>query len=138
MSRRTRTSSSGPSSGAQSRAGLLATAFEAKTKTRTALAEVPAAWLATLLTMSCDLPIEEGPEAVATAIVEAVGAILTEHAFGMSLNEPFEPHRPEGGRFLRSAPQGSQVGLSPSPGRLFPEFAHERVLDMSGEYEGIR
>ncbi len=117
---------------------MLATNFDAKSKTRTALAELPASWLTKLLTLSCELPIEDGPESVAAAVVEAVGTILPECAFGISLNEPFEPHKPEGGRFLRSAPQGSQVGLSPTPGRLFPEFPHERVVEMAREHEGIR
>ena len=46
-----------------------------------------AAWLARLLAVSCDLPIEEGPDAVASALVEAVGGILPSHAFGLLLRE---------------------------------------------------
>jgi len=92
--------------------------------------EIPAEWLSSLLTLACELPIEEGPEAVANALVEAMGRILPESGFGLSLSEAFEPDKTDGGRFLRTAPQGSQVGLAPNADRLFPELGNERVLEM--------
>jgi len=100
--------------------------------------EIPAEWLSSLVTLACELPIEEGPESVANALVEAMGRILPESGFGLSLREAFDPDKTDGGRFLRTAPQGSQVGLTPNADRLFPELGNERVLEMGGEHHGIR
>jgi signal transduction histidine kinase len=140
MRRRTR-SNPGPTARAvpQSQTTLISS-FEADTKTKASrtLGEVPPEWLSMLLTLACDLPIGDGPEAVANVLVETVGRILPDHAFGLSLSAPFESDKAEGGRFLRTAPQGSQVGLTPSAERLFPELGSERVLEMGGEHEGIR
>jgi len=118
----------------------LISSFEADTKTKFTrrAVEIPPEWLSALLTVACALPIEEGPEAVANVLVETVGRILPDHAFGLSLNESFEPDKTDGGRFLRTAPQGSQVGLTPTADRLFPELGNERVLEMGGEHQGIR
>jgi signal transduction histidine kinase len=113
--------------------------FEAETKTKaTRRSEVPPEWLSALLSLACELPIEDGAEAVANALVETIGRILPEHAFGLSLSAPFEEDKSGAGRFLRTAPQGSQVGLTPSASRLFPELGNERVLEMTGEHQGIR
>src|SRR5882762_7923419 len=103
--------------------------FESSSKTKTIPPEreVPAEWLSALLTLACDLPIEDGPEAVATALVETIGRILPDHGFGLSLSQAFDPDKTDGGRFLRTAPQGSQVGLAPNADRLFPELGNERV-----------
>src|SRR5690349_20210729 len=100
--------------------------------------EVPSAWLARLLTLSCELPIEEGPEAVTTVLVEAVASMLPEHAFGVSLDEAVDPERPGSARILRSSSKGSRISISPPPARIFPEFARERVLDIGGEHHGLR
>src|SRR5262249_33169279 len=108
---------------------------ETKTKSRPVGGEIPAAWLAPLLVLSCELPIEEGPEAVASALVDAVGGILPSHAFGLVLKDD---DRSRGVRIIRAAREGSEVGISPNPDRMFPELDHERVLDLRGEHEGIR
>jgi len=100
--------------------------------------EIPSPWLARLLTLSCELPIDEGPEAVTTALVEAVASILPQHAFGVSLDEAVDPDRPGSARILRSSSSGSRVSISPPPARIFPEFARERVLEVGGEHHGIR
>jgi signal transduction histidine kinase len=140
MKRRVRTSSPGPShspsSGPQSRTNSFASSFdsETKTKSRPVGGEIPAAWLARLLAISCELPIEEGPDAVATALVEAVGAILPGYAFGLFMRgDDMSP-----GRIIRAAREGYQVGVSPKPDRIFPELDHERALDLRAEHEGIR
>jgi two-component system NtrC family sensor kinase len=141
MKRRVRTSSPGPShgpsSGPQPRTGSFVSSFETETKTksRPVGGEIPAAWLARLLAVSCDLPIEEGPDTVASALVEAVGNILPSHAFGLLLRDD---DKGQGGRIIRTAREGSQVGISPNPDRIFPELDHERVLELRGEHEGIR
>jgi two-component system NtrC family sensor kinase len=137
MRRRPRTST-GPTVREPIRTTLARTFESGKTSTAMPELEIPAEWLSALLTLACDLPIEEGPEAVATALVETVGRILPDHGFGLSLSEAFDPDKTDGGRFLRTAPQGSQVGLSPNADRLFPELGNERVLEMDGEHEGIR
>jgi two-component system NtrC family sensor kinase len=139
MRRRSR-SSPGQMASRVAHGTTLVSSFEADTKTKTTrrTGEIPAEWLSALLTLACALPIEEGPEAVANVLVETVGRILPDHAFGLSLNEAFEPDKTDGGRFLRTAPQGSHVGLTPSAARLFPELGNERVLEMGGEHQGIR
>ena len=111
---------------------------ESTTKVSRIASGVPAEWLSYLLTLACDLPIADGPNAVANAVVEAVGRILPDQAFGLSLREALEPEQAAGVRLLRTAPQGSQVGLTPSPDRLFPELGYERLLDLTGESAGIR
>jgi two-component system NtrC family sensor kinase len=138
--RRTR-SNPGPTARAvpQSQTTLISS-FEPTTKTKgtRTLTEVPPEWISSLLSLACELPMADGPEAVANVLVETVGRILPDHAFGLSLTAPFEPDKSDGGRFLRTAPQGSQVGLTPCADRLFPELGNERVLEMGGEHEGIR
>src|SRR5215831_12270988 len=101
MRRRTRSSPEPMSSEAQGT--TLISSFETDTKTKFTgrAGEIPGEWLSALLTLACALPIEEGPEAVANVLVETVGRILPDHAFGLSLNESFEPDKTDGGRFLR-------------------------------------
>ena len=85
MKRRVRISSAGPSPGPSSGAAARAPARSSppsrarpRPNRDRVVGEIPAAWLARLLAVSCELPIEEGPDAVATALVEAVAAILPE------------------------------------------------------------
>jgi len=139
MTRRSRNAPEQISS-TQERGPITATSFDSDSKTQATapVAEIPVEWLSRLLTVACELPTGNGPEAVANELVEAVGSILPDHAFGLSLNESFETDKTNGGRFLRTAPQGSQVGLSPRSERLFPELGNERVLEMTGEHQGIR
>src|SRR3954470_23301776 len=139
MTRRSR-AAPGSISSAQGRGASTASSFasDAKGTGRAPFGQIPVEWLSHLLTVACRLPTGEGPEAVANELVEAIGGILPDHAFGLSLNESFETNKTNGGRFLRTAPQGSQIGLSPSNDRLFPELGNERVLEMAGEHQGIR
>jgi signal transduction histidine kinase len=97
--------------------------------------EIPAPWLARLLAVSCELPIEDGPDAVAQALVEAVAGILPGYAFGVLLRES---DKPANGRIIRTAREGSQIGIAPHPDRMFPEHDHERLLPLRGEHEGVR
>jgi two-component system NtrC family sensor kinase len=146
MKRRVRApaASSSPPSGAQPRATALARALngnhKAKSKpvSKPVTREIPAGWLAQLLALSCELPIEEGPEAVTTVLVEAVASMLPEQAFGVSLDEAVDPDRPGSARIMRSSSKGSRISISPPPARIFPEFLRERVLDIGGEHQGIR
>jgi len=144
MKRRVRAQSSGPPSGAQPRATALARSLngdhKAKSKpvSKPVTREMPAAWLARLVALSCELPIENGPEAVTTALVEAVASMLPRHAFGVSLDEAVDPDRPGSARILRSSSKGSRISISPPPARIFPEFACERVLEIDAERHGIR
>jgi signal transduction histidine kinase len=139
--RRRQRSNTGPTARVvpHSRTTLIST-FDADTKTKSTRgpSEIPSEWIMALLTLSCELPIGEGPEAVANTMVETIGRVLPDHAFGLSFSAPFESDKEDGERFLRTAPQGSQVGLAPSAERLFPEFGSERVLELAGEHEGIR
>lgn len=144
MKRRVRVQSSGPPSGAQPRASVLVRNLngdhKAKSKpvSKAVRREIPAAWLAQLLTLSCELPIEQGPEAVTTALVDAVASMLPHHAFGVSLDEAVDPDKPDSARILRSSSKGSRISISPPPARIFPEFACERVLEVDAEHRGIR
>jgi two-component system, NtrC family, sensor kinase len=144
MKRRARASSSGPPSGAQPRVAALARSLnvdgkvKSKPVSKPVARELPSAWLARLLTLTCELPIEQGPEAVTSALVDAVAAMLPHHVFGVSLAEAVDPDKPGSARILRSSPQGPRVSVSPPPARIFPEYARERVLEIDGEHQGIR
>jgi two-component system, NtrC family, sensor kinase len=141
MKRRARhATSSGPPSGAQPRATALARSFNGdnKVKSKPVARELPAIWLARLLTLTCELPIEQGPEAVTTALVEAVASMIPHHAFGVSLDEAVDPDKPGSARILRRSAKGGRVSISPPPARIFPEFARERVVELEGEQRGIR
>jgi two-component system, NtrC family, sensor kinase len=141
MKRRARhATSSGPPSGAQPRATALARSLNGdnKVKSKPVARELPAIWLARLLTLTCELPIEQGPEAVTTALVEAVASMIPHHAFGVSLDEAVDPDKPGSARILRSSAKGARLSISPPPARIFPEFARERVIELEGEQRGIR
>jgi signal transduction histidine kinase len=144
MKRRIRAASSGPPSGAQPRVSSLARNLNGNHKAKSkpvgkpAVRELPAAWLSRLLTLSCELPIEDGPEAVTTAIIDAVASMLPEHAFGVSLDEAVDPNKPGSARILRSSPQGPRISISPPPERIFTEYARERVIAIDAERQGIR
>jgi two-component system, NtrC family, sensor kinase len=93
--------------------------------------EIPPSWLDRLLAASAELPIEQGPEAVASALVEAIADLLPELALGISMSEGSRDS--EGaGWVVRRARQSSSTNLSPRSKRLFPELTHERVLAAPG------
>jgi signal transduction histidine kinase len=111
---------------------------KSKPVAKPALREIPAAWLARLLALSSELPIEEGPEPVTHALVEAVAAMLPSHAFGVSLDEAADPGKPASARILRGRAQGTRVSISPPPARIFPDHPHERVIALDGDRHGVR
>src|SRR5437868_6891914 len=76
MRRRTR-SNPGPTVRAVPESRTFVSSFEADTKTKATRlkSEVPGEWLAALLSLACELPIEDGAEAVANALVETIGRI---------------------------------------------------------------
>ncbi|HKQ68666.1 MAG TPA: histidine kinase dimerization/phospho-acceptor domain-containing protein, partial [Polyangiaceae bacterium] len=129
--------STDPSSGPRQRA--FGERFdETKTKSRPVGNDIPAGWLSRLLTIACDLPIEDGPEAVTRSLVESLESVLPSYAFGLSMRETMSTEHALAGKVVRTVREGATLDVGPCPERLFPEFCHERVLDMTGEHEGIR
>jgi two-component system NtrC family sensor kinase len=132
MSRRARTSH-GPTSATQPRQGALGAALQPAPKSEPE--EIPALWLDRLLAASCELPIEQGPEAVGAALVEAAADLLPDLALGISMSEGTR-ESDGAGWIVRRARQSSATNLSPRSKRLFPELTHERVmLVSSGDVE---
>jgi two-component system, NtrC family, sensor kinase len=76
---------------------------------------IPAAWLEHLLTVSGDLPIEDGAEAVATSLVEAAQRLLPNCQFAFSAGD----------------------GLAVHQTRMFPNAAAERVVMLPADPPGF-
>ncbi|MBL8606854.1 MAG: GHKL domain-containing protein [Myxococcales bacterium] len=97
---------------------------------------VPAAWLDTLLVATSELPVQEGEEAVAEAIVQALAQIAPEAGVGVCLVAPPDSRARAAGmmgqqRVFRYVPVGEEHRTSGvDPTRLFPGFAHERVIEV--------
>lgn len=116
---------------------------EAPTSTReTARARAGVA-LDQLVTSIIDLPYADGDEAVAQALVDALGEILPGHAVGACLVGDAVP-QVEGARGTRARQQvlqhvpegaaGRTAGIDPT--RLFPGWACERVFDLGAAAPG--
>jgi two-component system, NtrC family, sensor kinase len=110
------------------------------TSTRTrdlgARGDVPAAWLDQLLAAVLALPLGEGQRAVVTNMVEALAAILPEHAVGACF-APEPGSAPHGQVVVTRLPAGavaSPPGIDPT--RVFPSFAHECVVAVRGTTTG--
>src|SRR5260370_10480109 len=114
MRRRTR-SNPGPTVRAAPESRTFVSSFEADTKTKATRlkSEVPGEWLAALLSLACELPIEDGAEAVPNALVGTIGRILPGHAFRLSLSAPFEADKSGGGPLLPTPPAGSPGAPTP-------------------------
>ncbi len=98
--------------------------------------ELPGAWLDQLLSAALGLPLDEGPKAVITTMVEALAAILPDHAVGACLVP--EPGTASPGQVVVTRmPQGavaSPPGIDPT--RVFPGLTHERVVPVPGSTTG--
>jgi signal transduction histidine kinase len=105
----------------------------AKSKRGAMLADVPAAWIDRLLVALGELPVSSGEAAVASALVDAVGAILPAHAIGVC-------HVAGSGAeqqvFTRVPPAEAARARGADPTRVFPGFSHERVFDVAGVASG--
>jgi two-component system NtrC family sensor kinase len=137
MKRRANKAESSPASGRESRANAISSHFEGASRTHSRpVVDLPSPWLSQLLGISCSLPIDSGPEAVATDLVNAVSTVVPGLTFGVSWHEATESDRPT----LRIVlPMGHEQGPnSLDPARLFPEIAYERSLDMTGEHAAVR
>jgi two-component system, NtrC family, sensor kinase len=98
--------------------------------------EVPAAWLDQLLVAVLALPLDEGQRAVVTSLVDALAAILPDHAVGACF-APEPGTAPHGQVVVTRLPVGalaSSPGIDPT--RVFPAFAHEYVVAVRGSTTG--
>jgi signal transduction histidine kinase len=89
--------------------------------------EVPAAWLDRLLTLTWELPVAEGEEAVVRAVVDALFDLLPFCGIGACFVGP-------GGRqqvICRHPVEGGHPGVDPT--RLFPGYEHEMILEVPGD-----
>jgi signal transduction histidine kinase len=110
---------------------------------------VPPAWLDRMLVATTALPVQDGEAAVAQAIVTALSEILPHAGVGVCLvGTPESRLRPSSvtrtgdadgappsnaQRVFRYAPPGRDPLDGPmDPTRIFPGFAHERVLEAEG------
>ncbi len=100
---------------------------------------VPAAWLDILLVATTELPVQDGEEAVAQAIVQAVALIAPEAGVGVCLVAPPDSRSRVSElqlgagqqRVFRYTPLGQELRTSGvDPTRLFPGFAHEKVIEV--------
>jgi signal transduction histidine kinase len=101
---------------------------------------IPAAWLDRLLAAVLDLPLGAGERAIVEAMVDALAAILPDHAIGACfvpdaeaaalLDRDASPH-PEPGQqiIVQRLPEGAlDAGAGSDPTRIFPWLAHEYVV----------
>ena len=99
---------------------------------------LPPPWMERLLALSLELPVEEGDEAVVRTVVDALAELLPRCAVGACF---VAGHAPAGGagrqQVVRRHPSGDEhrsKGVDPT--RLFPEYAHELIVDVPGEPGG--
>jgi two-component system, NtrC family, sensor kinase len=99
---------------------------------------IPPLWLDHMLAVACDLPIENGADAVASILVEAAGQLLPECQFGFSAGDGIQVHQ------MRMFPDAAaeRVVLLPAdpPGFAFHVAAQDRSLlhDRSPVIELVR
>ncbi len=99
---------------------------------------VPAAWLDQLFAAVLALPLDEGPQAVVTALVDALAAILPAHAVGACyVPEPGASSQSQNQLVVTRLPAGavaSPPGIDPT--RVFPGLKHEIVVAVRGSKTG--
>jgi len=120
-------------------------------------ADLEAGWLDRLVVAMCEMPVAEGESAVVAFMVESLSEIFPDHGIGACLVPPVTPSgsfadvrvesRPDVDAASRVAPPESRSaspqqlfkyvpdgqerrGVGMDPTRLYPGFAHERVLDV--------
>jgi two-component system, NtrC family, sensor kinase len=89
--------------------------LEPSTDPRRVATSMPAPWIDQLLAASCDLPIEDGADAVARTLVDLAARILPECRFGFSAGDGLEVHQK----------------------RMFPDSAAERVVTLAANPPGF-
>lgn len=103
---------------------------------------IEAGWLDRLVAAACELPVEEGENAVVAFLVRSLGEIFPSCGVGAcfvptpqstsspdlaSLIKPVEQ------QLFKYVPEGEELrGVGMDPTRLFPGYAYERVLDVDG------
>ncbi len=106
------------------------------------LTELPLRWVDRLLSLASELPALEGELAVAQAVVEAVQSLLPHHPVAARIVLAGQGSDGRAARVVgasyplheRAEPslQPSGEGTSFGNGRLFPAYAHERVVVVDG------
>lgn len=98
--------------------------------------DVPAEWLDGLLASVLRLPLDEGQRAVVTAMVDDLAALLPDHAVGACFVP--EPGTASHGQIVVTRLPSGAVASAPGvdPTRVFPGFAHERVVAVPGSTTG--
>jgi len=103
--------------------------------------DVDAAYIDRLLVATVDLPIARGPSAVVEYLVRALGEIFPDFGIGACFVPPpastTDVNRvatPIEQQIYKYTPEGDEArGQGVDPTRLFPGFAHERVLDVDDD-----
>jgi two-component system, NtrC family, sensor kinase len=119
--------------------------------------DVEAAWLDRLVVAACEMPVADGDVAIVQFMVRSLGEIFPDCGVGACL-VPAAPEAPGssqelllrrtshvgvrtsdsdeypiGQQLFKYVPEGEERrGVGMDPTRLFPGFAHERVLDVEG------
>jgi len=75
---------------------------------------LPAAWIDRLLAVVCDLPVEDGADAVVRTLVDIAEQLVPECRFGFSVGDGLEVHK----------------------ARMFPDAAAERVITLPADPPG--
>jgi signal transduction histidine kinase len=89
--------------------------------------DLPAEWLDGLLVASCEILPDSSIAQAAGILIDAAAQLLPDAAFGACVPGG------EGGQIVvRRSPRGDGADV-PDPTRLFPEFAHERVVPIPGD-----
>lgn len=110
-----------------------------ESRVSTRVLEVDPAYIDRLLVAAVDLPIARGEAAVVEFLVRALGEIFPDHGVGACFVPPPRSSRdarpsPVEQQLFKYVPEGEEArGLGMDPTRLFPGFAHERVLDVDDD-----
>ncbi len=104
---------------------------EAATGNRAVQLEVPAWWLDRLLVLACELPFDDGEEAVVRSVVDTLAGLLPEWGVGACL----VPAATAGGRaheqlVIKVSPIGEEHRAGVDPTRLFPGYRNEHVFEV--------
>jgi two-component system NtrC family sensor kinase len=94
--------------------------------------ELPPRWIERLFVATCELPTDDGEEAVTRSVLETIASILPEHGVGACLILA------EGRQqVIKLTPHGEEHrGAGMNPTRLFPGYSQERVADVEGDGTG--
>jgi two-component system NtrC family sensor kinase len=94
---------------------------------------IPAEWLDRLLSVTEELPILRGEDAVAQAFLEGLSRLLTQYALGARLAVDRRPNAPKIHRFVATAGRrAADVGDQADSPRMFAALKYERVVPIPG------